>query len=100
MQYVALNATTYHYVPVLLTDGNSMTLYIHNARHNAHQRMYWEFGQILAALCYLAELVKQTAEDNPAMQPYTVGHDDQPESPSDPSTEHKGLNTSLAGPSR
>ena len=97
MQYVAFNAATQRYVPVLLTDGNNMALYIHNARRNKHQRMYWGFGQILAASCYLAELVKQIARDNPARQPYIVGHDDQPESPQDPGTEHEGPGTTPEG---
>ena len=93
MQYVAFNAATQRYVPVLLTDGNNMALYIHNARLDEHQRMYWGFGQILDASCYLAELVKQIARDNPARQPYNIGHDDRPESPQDLGTEHEGPGT-------
>lgn len=95
MQYVAFESATHRYVPVVLTDGNIMVMYVHNTKLNAHQRIYWGFDQILAASVYLAELVKQIALNNPLMRGYIPGHDDQPESPQDLGTGRKGPN---AGP--
>ena len=95
MQYVAFESATHRYVPVVLTDGNIMVMYVHNTKLNAHQRIYWGFDQILAASFYLAELVKQIALNNQLMRGYIPGHDDQPKSQQDPGTGHKGPN---AGP--
>lgn len=39
MQYVAFGSAAHRYVPVLLTDGNIMVLYIHNSKLNVYQRM-------------------------------------------------------------
>lgn len=99
MQYVAFESAAQRYVPVLLTDGNNMVLYVHNTKLNAHQRMYWDFGQILDASTYLAELVNKIALNNPLMRGYIPGQDDQPKSPKDPSTDHEGPSTDPAEPS-
>ena len=96
MQYVAFESATHRYVPVLLTDGNIMILYVHNTKLSAHQRMYWGFHQILDASIYLGELVKQIAMSNPLTRSYKPGQDDQPESPEDPGTEHRGPGTDHA----
>ena len=42
MQYVAFVSATHRYVPVLLTDGNTMILYAYNNKLSAHQRLYWD----------------------------------------------------------
>ena len=96
MQYVAFESATHRYVPVLLTDGNIMILYVHNTKLSAHQRMYWGFHQILDASIYLEELVKQIALSNPLTRFYIPGQDDQPDSPEDPGTEHGGPSTDHA----
>ena len=49
MQYVAFESAVHRFVPVLLADGNIMVLYVHNTKLNAHQRMYWDFDQIVDA---------------------------------------------------
>ena len=99
MQYVAFGSATHRYVPVVLTDGNIMVMYVHNTKLNAHQRMYWGFDQILAASFYLAELVKQIAMNNQLMRSYIPGHDDQPDSLEDPSSGRKGPRPDSAEPS-
>ena len=96
MQYVAFVSATHRYVPVLLTDGNIMILYVHNTKLSAHQRLYWDFGQILEASIYLEELVKQIALNNPLMRAYIPGQDDQPEPREDPGREHGGRHTDHA----
>ena len=100
MQYVAFESATHRYVPVLLTDGNTMILYVHNTKISAHQRMYWGFHQILDASIYLGELVKQIALSNPLTRSYIPGQDDQPASPEDPGTERGGPSTDHAELSR
>ena len=89
IQYVAFESATHRYVPVVLTDGNIMVMYVHNTKLNMHQCMYWGFDQIFAASVYLAELVKQIALNNQLTRGYIPGHDDQPESPEDPGTGRK-----------
>ena len=96
MQYVAFVSGTQRYVPVLLTDGNTMVLYAHNAKLSAHQRLYWDFGQILEASIYLGELVQQIALTNPLMRAYIPGQDDQPELREEPGREHGGPHTDPA----
>ena len=96
MQYVVFESATHRYVPVLLTDGNIMILYVHNSKLSAHQRMYWGFHQILDASMYLGDVVKQIALSNPLTRSYIPGQDDQPESPEDPSTERGGPSTDHA----
>ena len=99
MQYVAFESATHRYVPVVLTDGNIMVMYVHNTKLNAHQRIYWGFDQIFAASVYLAELVKQIALNNQLMRSYIPGHDDEPEPPEDAGAGRKGPNTGPdAGP--
>ena len=88
MQYVAFGAVAHRYVPVLLTDGNNMVLYFHNARHSAHVRMYWDFDQILDASMYLEELVKHIALKTPLMPSCVLGQKDQLDPPEDPGMEH------------
>ncbi|KAL0052839.1 hypothetical protein WJX82_008452 [Trebouxia sp. C0006] len=100
MQYVAFESATHRYVPVLLTDGNTMIFYVHNTKISAHQRMYWGFHQILDASIYLGELVKQIALSNPLTRSYIPGQDDQPASPEDPGTERGGPSTDRAELSR
>lgn len=100
MQYVAFESATHRYVPVLLTDGNTMILYVHNTKISAHQRMYWGFHQILDASIYLGELVKQIALSNILTRSYIPGQDDQPASPEDPGTERGGPSTDRAELSR
>ncbi|KAL0052337.1 hypothetical protein WJX82_000522 [Trebouxia sp. C0006] len=99
MQYVAFESAAHRHVPVLLTDGNIMVLYTHNTKLNAHQRMYWDFGQILDASLFLEELVKQIALNNPLMRGYIPGQDDQPDSPEAPGTGHRGPSTCHVKPS-
>ena len=99
MQYVAFESAAHRYVPVLLTDGNIMVLYTHNTKLNAHQRMYWDFGQIVDASLFLEELVKQIALNNPLMRGYIPGQDDQPDSPEAPGTGHGGPSTDHLKPS-
>ncbi|KAL0034281.1 hypothetical protein WJX77_006971 [Trebouxia sp. C0004] len=96
MQYVAFVSATLRYVPVLLTDGNIMILYAHNTKLSAHQRLYWDSGQILEASLYLEELVKQIALNNPLMRAYIPGQDDQPEPHEDPGRERGGPHTDHA----
>ena len=99
MQYVAFESAARWHVPVLLTDGNTTTLYAHSTKLNVHQRMYWDFGQIWDASFYLEELVKQIALENPLMRGYIPGQDDQPVSPGDPRTQHRASSTDHVGPS-
>lgn len=98
MQYVAFVIATQRYVPLLLTDGNIMVLYIHNTKHSTHQHLHWDLGQILEASIYLEALVKQIALNNPLMPAYITGQDDQPESYEEPGTEYEGPNTDDADP--
>lgn len=90
MQYVAFAAATRRYVPVLLTDGNIMVLYIHNAKLNAHQRMYWDFSQIWEASDYLAALLNHIALTSTLTQGCAPGQDHQPDSTENPSADHTG----------
>lgn len=99
MKYVAFQSATHRNVPMLLTDGNSMILYIYDARLNVHQRMHWDFSQIWDASIYLEELVKHIALNKSLMRGYITGRDEQPESPGDPRTEHRGPTTDHAEPS-
>lgn len=96
IQYVAFMSATDRHVPVLLTIGNIMVLYIHNTRLNKHHRMYWGFGQIVDASIYLAELVKDIALNNPVMRGYAPKKDNHPESPEDPGTDHAGPDSDAA----
>ena len=99
MQYVAFVSAAHQHVPVLLTDGNIMIVYVHNTKLNVHQRMYWDFDQIWDASMYLEELVKQIALKHPLMRGHIPGQDDQPESPRDPRIEHRRSSTDHAEPS-
>jgi hypothetical protein len=97
MQYVAFGSAVHRYVPVLLTDGNVMVLYVHNKKLKAHQRMHWDFDQIVDASIFLEELVKHIALENPLMRGYIIGQDHQPDFSEDPGTEHGGPGTEHGG---
>lgn len=88
IQYVAYKLAMDHHVPVLLTDGNIMVLYIHDIRLNSHQRIYWGFGHIVDASTYLAELLKEIAFTNPVLPGYDPREDNKPRSPEDRGTDH------------
>ena len=99
MQYVAFKSAMDRHVPVLLTDGNIMILYVHILKLNKHHRVYWSFDQIEDASMYLQALVKQIALNNPLILESIPGQDDQPDPPGDPGTRHRGLDTDSAEPS-
>ena len=92
LQYVAFYHATNRYVPVILTDGNIIILYIHHPGRNANQRLYWAFDQSLDASTYLKKLVKHIAQANPLLRPYVAGQDIQSDS-------NDGLGTNRKSPS-
>ncbi len=99
MQYVAFESAVHRFVPVLLADGNIMVLYVHNTKLNAHQRMYWDFDQIVDASIFLEKLVKQIALNSPLMRGYIPGEDDKSDSSEDSGMGHGGSGIDRAEPS-